>query len=502
MTIGPVRFRHPHAQWGWRQPSGRYLTVLVSDTETVNYRAWHAQRVSAPLAALQAIVGTDHVLVDADLRAAYERDWTGRYIGAALAVVRPADVDQVAAVLRWCSQHGVGVVPQGGNTGLVGGGVPSRDRQIVLSTRRLTDVGPVDPAASQVTLGAAVTIAQWRQVAQQAGLDAPLDFGARDSATIGGAIAANAGGSRVVRFGTMRAQVAGIQAVLADGTVVGSLAGLPKESAGLHWPSLLSGSEGTLGVVTAARLRLVPWYAHTATAVVAVATLDDALELLQRARQLAPSLDSIEVIFPAALTMVAAHLGRLAPVSLTRDGCAVIVECAAHADPTDEVAAVVDEAPGVADVAVATDAESRAKLTAFRDTVSESIAAESTRIGTPTYKLDVAVPVASLPKLLVAAEDAAAADGCRLIPFGHLAEGNIHLNYVGTREPARIADRVLGTVAELGGAISAEHGIGRAKAGSLHLIRSPGDLAAQRAIRRALDPTGILNAGVLDARLP
>ena len=474
----------------------------MSDTETVNYRAWHAQRVNAPLADLHAIVGTDHVLVDADVRTAYERDWTGRYVGQALAVVRPADVEQVAAVLRWCSANGVGLVSQGGNTGLVGGGVPSRDRQIVLSTRRLTEIGPVDPAASQVTLGAGVTISQWRHVARQAGLDAPLDFGARDSATIGGAIATNAGGSRVVRFGTMRSQVAGIQAVLADGTVVGSLAGLPKETAGLHWPSLLSGSEGTLGVITAARLRLVPWYAHTATAFVAVATLQDALGLLQRARQLAANLDSIEVIFPAALEMVATHLGRSAPVTLGARGCAVIVECAAHSDPTDEVAAVLDGASGIGDVAIATDADSRATLTAFRDMVSESIAAESTRIGTPTYKLDVAVPVASLPDLLNVAEDAAAADGCRLIPFGHLAEGNIHLNYVGTREPSQIADRVLGAVAQMGGAISAEHGIGRAKAGSLHLIRSPGDLAAQRAIRRALDPTAILNAGVLDADLP
>jgi FAD/FMN-containing dehydrogenase len=458
--------------------------------------------VSSLLADLHAIVGTDHVLVDADVRAAYERDWTGRYVGQALAVVRPADVEQVAAVLRWCSANGVGVVSQGGNTGLVGGGVPSRDRQIVLSTRRLTEVGPVDPAASQVTLGAGVTISQWRHVARQAGLDAPLDFGARESATIGGAIATDAGGSRVVRFGTMRSQVAGIQAVLADGSVVGSLAGLPKETAGLHWPSLLSGSEGTLGVITAARLRLVPWYAHTATAFVAVATLQDALGLLQRARQLAANLDSIEIIFPAALEMVAAYLGRSAPVTVATGRCAVIIECAAHRDPTDEVASVLDGASGLGDVAVATDADSRAKLTAYRDMVSESIAAESTRIGTPTYKLDVAVPVASLPDLLALAEAAAAADGCQLIPFGHLAEGNIHLNYVGAREPSQIAGRVLGAVAAMGGAISAEHGIGRAKAGSLHLIRSPGDLAAQRAIRRALDPAAILNAGVLDADLP
>ncbi len=219
---------------------------------------------------LQAIVGHEHVILDPDVRASYERDWTGRFGGAAMAVVRPADPAQVVDVLRWCAENRVGVVTQGGNTGLVGGGVPGGQGQIILSTRRLTDTGPVDVAASQVTLGAGVTIATWRDVAHGAGLDAPLDFGARDSATIGGAIATNAGGSRVVRFGTMRSQVAGIEAVLTDGTIVGSLAGLPKESAGLHWPSLLCGSEGTLAVVTAARLRLVPWYAHTATAFIAV----------------------------------------------------------------------------------------------------------------------------------------------------------------------------------------------------------------------------------------
>ena len=161
----------------------------------------------------------------------------------------------------------------------------------------------------QVTAGAGVTLSRWREHARAAGLDTPVDFASRDSATVGGAVATNAGGSRVVRFGTMRTQVLGVEAVLADGSIVGSLAGLPKETVGIHWPSLLAGSEGTLGVVTAARLRLVPWYRCTATAMVATASLDDAVAVLAALRAGVPHLDAVELILPEAMEVVAAHIG-------------------------------------------------------------------------------------------------------------------------------------------------------------------------------------------------
>ena len=173
---------------------------------------------SAFVAELVDIVGPDHVLLDDDVRAGFETDWTRRYHGTAVAVVRPADTTQVAEVVRACASHDVPIIPQGGNTGLVGGGVPRGEMHaVVVSTRRLDTLGPVDRGAMQVTAGAGVTLAAWRAHAREAGLDAPVDFAARDSATIGGAIAANAGGSRVVRFGTMRSQVMGVEAVLADG---------------------------------------------------------------------------------------------------------------------------------------------------------------------------------------------------------------------------------------------------------------------------------------------
>jgi FAD/FMN-containing dehydrogenase len=448
-------------------------------------------------AALAAIVGEAHVLVDAELRAGYEVDWTGRYHAPAAIVVRPGSRDEVAAVLAHCNEHRVAVVPQAGNTGLVGGSVPrpGGPRPVVLSTRRLDRITDLDVEALQVTAGAGTTIAAWQASARAAGLDTPVDFAARESATIGGAIATNAGGSRVVRYGTMRHQVVGVEAVLADGRVVGSLVGLPKETAGLHWPSLLAGSEGTLAVITAARLRLVPRHERVVTAMVALANVDDAVALAGTLRTELSSLDSLEIMLPAAVELVARHLGERAPVDPS--GPVVIVECAAHVDPTDELATVLASTHGITDTAVATDPARRNHLVQFRDRVTEAIAAAAGADGIPTFKLDVAVPVHALGALLEVAERAARHDGAELIAFGHLAEGNLHLNHLHANDTARLADTVLTEVAGLGGTISAEHGIGVAKTPWLPLIRSAGDLAAQRSIRAALDPRGIMNPGVL-----
>ena len=449
------------------------------------------------------IVGDQHVLVDADERAGHETDWTGRYGGPCVAVVRPGTTAEVSEVLQACTRLGVAVVTQAGNTGLVGGGVPRPDGDgrptVVLSMRRFDRISALDAASMQVTCGAGVTIADWRRAALDAGLDTPIDFAARDSATIGGAIATNAGGSRVVRFGTMRQQVVGIEAVLADGRVVGSLSGLPKETVGVHWPSLLCGSEGTLAVIAAARLRLVPHFAHVTTALVALDDLAAARALLVGLRRRSGSLDSIEIVWPEALDLVASHVGSTPPVEVPPGGVAVLVECADHVDPTADVLAALDELDGVASTAIATDGPRREHLLAFRDRITESIAAAATASGTPTFKLDVAVPVVALDQLMAVARAAAERQRARLIPFGHLAEGNVHLNFLDAVRHRELADAVLSTVAELGGTISAEHGIGIAKNEWLHLVRRPGELDAMRAIRAALDPTGTLNPGVLDA---
>jgi FAD/FMN-containing dehydrogenase len=457
--------------------------------------------------ALRSIVGDSHVLEADDLRTGFEVDWTGRFHGNCAAVVRPASAADVAAVLDLCNRSGVIVVPQAGNSGLVGGGVPRTDGwhdrnaddrrpTIVLSLTRLDHLGPVDAASMQVTVGAGVTLTRWREHAHTSGLDTPIDFAARDVATVGGAIATNAGGSRVVRFGTMRAQVVGIEAVLANGSIVGSLTGLPKETAGLHWPSVIAGSEGTLAVVTAARLRLVPSFEHSVTAMLAFNSIDETSELLTALRRDAPSLDSVEFIAPAAMDIVCEHLGRRPPVEAPPNGIYLVVECADHVDPSDDLAIALDAVPN-ADAVATTDATQRRQLLDFRDRITEAIAAASTAIGTPTFKLDVAVPLTAMSSTVAAARAAAERDGARLVPFGHLAEGNLHLNFLGTTDTDRIAETVLAVVAESGGTISAEHGIGIAKAPWLGLIRSPGDLAAQRAIKLALDPNRILNPGVL-----
>ena len=269
---------------------------------------------------------------------------------------------------------------------------------------------------------------------------------------------------------------------------------MPKETAGLHWPSLLCGSEGTLAVLTAVRLRLVPWYRHTATALLATARLDEAVAVLARLRAGVPHLDAVELILPEAMALVAEHLGAAPPVGGGDQpvGAYVMVECADHADPTDELTAALSGSAEVLDAAVTTEGPPRDRLVAFRDRIAEAIAAR----GVP-LKLDVAVPVGALGELVAAARRSVARHGGHLVPFGHLAEGNVHLNVLDPGDPEAITAEVLTAAAERGGTISAEHGVGIAKAGWLHLIRSPAELAAARRVKSALDPVGILNPGVL-----
>lgn len=233
--------------------------------------------------ALRAIVGEHHVLVDGDLRAGYEVDWTGRFRGSTPVVVRPGSVDEVAAVVLACGEAGATIVPQGGNTGLVGGGVPLAG-EVVLSLRRLSVIEPVDVLAGQVTAGAGATLGSLQEAARGVGLAFGVDLSARDSATIGGMVATNAGGLRHIRYGSMRANVVGVEAVLADGSIVRRLAGLTKDNTGYDLTSLLCGSEGTLGIVTAARLRLVPPARDLVTAVVAMPSVAAAVEAVATMR--------------------------------------------------------------------------------------------------------------------------------------------------------------------------------------------------------------------------
>src|SRR3954453_18046356 len=298
---------------------------------------------------LAAIVGTAHVLDDPEVCASYGRDATGRFGGPAALVVRPGSTREVAQVLAACDGAGVPVVPQGGNTGMVGAGVP-RGGEVVLSTARLTELGPVDRASAQGTAGAGVTLARVQDSARAAGLDAGVDFAARDSATVGGLAATNAGGIRAMRYGTVRARVAGLQAVLADGSII-ERPTLLKDNAGYDLSALLVGSEGTLGIIPAVRWRLVPRLTSRVAALIGLRSLDQAADLLADVRPRLPSLDAAEFLCDAGLQLVLDPLALPAPVP-TRSPVYVLLECAALADPTDELAEALAQA-GIEDAVVA-----------------------------------------------------------------------------------------------------------------------------------------------------
>jgi FAD/FMN-containing dehydrogenase len=446
----------------------------------------------ALLADLAAAVGDGHVLADDDRRAPFEVDWTGRYRGRARAVVRPADAAEVAAVVAACSAHGAAIVPQGGNTGMVGASVP-RGGEVVLSLARLTTLGAVDRAAAQVQAGAGVTLAALQAHARAAGLEAGVDLGARDSATLGGLVATDAGGTHALRYGTVRARVAGLQAVLADGTIVDRPA-LLKDNAGYDLPALLVGSEGTLGIVTAVRWRLVPLLPSRVAALIPLPSLDAAAALLASVRpRLAATLHAADFFLDEGLQLVLDHDGVPPPVP-ERAPVYVLLECAAESDPTAQLADALATA-GIDDAVVADSTAARRRLWRFREGHAEAIAAK----GIP-HKLDVGVPLARLPEFAArVVEEVARVDpAARPIVFGHLGDGNVHVNVLGPDPDDHAVDEaILRLAADCGGTISAEHGVGVAKARWLALTRSPGELQAMEAIKRALDPEGMLNPGAV-----
>ncbi|HEV7897320.1 MAG TPA: FAD-binding oxidoreductase [Planosporangium sp.] len=446
---------------------------------------------------LRAVVGEAHVLVDEDLRAPYETDWTRRFSGPACCVVRPASTDEVAGVVRACAAAGAPMVVQGGNTGLVGAGVPGGAPgcdEVLVSLVRLNRLEPVDRMAAQVTVGAGVTLETLQNHARAAGLEFGVDLASRSAATVGGLVATNAGGIRVLRYGSMRVQLAGLEAVLADGTVVSRLTGLTKDNTGYDLTQLLAGSEGTLAIVTRVRVHLVPLLPARAVALVALSDTDAALALLSAARERLASLSAAEIFYADGLRLVREYAGLPAPFA-EQYPAYVVLECTDRTDPTDDILDMLAECDAVSDATVASDAAGRARLWAFRETHTEAISAA----GIPV-KLDVSVPLAELPSLVEQLPDAiaAAAPGARPILFGHVNEGNVHVNVlaVGDRY-AEVTDAVLRLVAAHRGSISSEHGIGRAKVAWLGLSRSPEEIAAMRRIKDALDPAGLLSPGVL-----
>jgi FAD/FMN-containing dehydrogenase len=442
--------------------------------------------------ALRRVVGGEHVLVDADLRATYERDLTGRFAGVSVAVVRPADTGEVAGVVQACAARGAAMAVQGGNTGLVGGAVPGQG-EIVLSLARLDELGSVDTLQQQVECGAGVTLERLQAHVRAAGLEFPVDFASRGTATIGGVVATNAGGALAARYGMTRAWVAGLEAVLADASVVRRLSGLLKDNAGYDLTGLLVGSEGTLGIVTRARLRLTPYLPVRAAGLFAFDSLDDAFALLRALGQAAPSLQAADFLHGDGMELVCAHRGFSRPFPERYDTY-VVVECAARTDPTEELA---DAASAVAelvrDTAIASDSGGRHALWAYREAHNEAVAAR----GVP-HKLDVTVPLAAVATFErdVRTEVAARWPDADTFLYGHLGDGNVHVNVVGPDpESDDVDDLVLRLVARHGGSISAEHGVGVATARWLSLTRGEAEIEMMRAIKQALDPRGLLNPG-------
>ena len=442
---------------------------------------------------LRAAVGAAHVVTDPALMDQYVIDWSRRFGGPARAVVRPGSTAEVAEVVRACADLGVPVVPQGGNTGLVGGSVPGpargdRPAPIVLSTRRLAGIEPVDHLSGQLTAGAGATLGAVRAAAAAAGWTYGVDLAARDSATIGGTVATNAGGIHVIAYGMTRAQVVGIEAVLPDGSVLSHLAGLLKDNTGYDLGALLCGSEGTLAVITAVRLRLHRPAGRTSVALVGCPSYAVALERMSTCVAPGTRLLAVEVLDETGLSLAARLRGLPWPLE-RRHPVALLLEVVDGGDASGFVG--LDDA----DVVVGLDVSEQARLWSYREAQGEAFSA----LGL-THKLDVSVPLAALAD---ACDELAAA--MRAYPtvetfgvFGHLADGNIHVEIYGpAADDAAVDHVVLDAVARYGGSISAEHGVGRAKAADLHLCRSSTEIAAMRAIKAAWDPDAIMNPGVL-----
>jgi FAD/FMN-containing dehydrogenase len=449
--------------------------------------------LGAFLAAARSAVGEAEVLTDPDLTAGYAVDWTRRWQGSAAAVIRPAATEQVAALVTAARAHGVVLVAQGGNTGLVGGAVP-RAGGVVVSLRRCDDLGPVDVLAAQVTAGAGVTLAALQSRAAGTGLAFGVDTGARESATVGGMIATNAGGVHVVRYGPMRAQVIGVEAVLGTGEVVSRLGGLVKDNTGYDLAQLLCGSEGTLGVVTRARLRLVAEEPHVVAGLLGLPGVAEAVAVSAALRREVPELRAVEVMEGDSMRVVATDVGTAPPVAPDA-GAFLLVEAAGQADPTPALGAAIDRHAGGAPAAVAVERAERERLWRWREAHPEVAAARGV-----VLKFDVTLPTGALARFCAAVRERLASGwpGSTTLLYGHVGDGNIHVNVVGPApDDEAVDDAVLGLVVELGGSISAEHGIGVAKKAWLARDRSPAEVAAMRAIKHALDPDGVLNPGVL-----
>ncbi len=459
--------------------------------------------------AMMEIVGASHVLVDDNDTARYVTDWRKRYRGRALAVVLPARVDEVARVVRLCSRERIAIVPQGGNTGLVGGATPDDSgAAIVLSTARLKAIRKVDDVNDTVTVEAGCTLADVQSAALQADRLFPLSLASEGSCTIGGNLSTNAGGTGVLRYGNARELCLGVEAVVPNGDVVAHLSGLRKDNTGYHWSDLLIGAEGTLGVITAATMKLFALPRARATAWAALASPRDALRLLEATQQrCGPALTAFELVSDFALSLVEKHFATQRSPFGERHPQAVLIEVSDHESEVharamlEGLLANAIESGIVIDAVVAENLAKAKALWSLRENISEAQAAVGRNI-----KHDISLPISRIADF-IEHTDAALAKAfrdIRMVTFGHLGDGNLHYN---VSPPNGISDTdfvaqqsainrlVHDAVVAHGGSISAEHGIGQLKRDDLAHYKSASEMTLMRSIKAALDPHGIMNPG-------
>ena len=460
------------------------------------------------LSALSSITGPAHILTATPDMAAYLTEPRGLFSGSARAVVRPGSTAEVAAILRLCQAQGVSVVPQGGNTGLVGGQIPDAGgQQIVLSLTRLKSIREIDLAAGCMVAEAGVTLAQAQRAAQDHDRLFPLSLASEGSCSIGGNLATNAGGTAALAYGSARDLVLGLEVVLADGRILPLLSKLKKDNTGYDLKHLFMGSEGTLGVITAASLKLFPRPRSVETAFIGLADPDAALALLGLAQERAgPALKTFELMPRIGIDFVLRHApGAREPLGQPHAWYVLMELADTAAAGLDLVMGALLEAAMeqglIADAAQAQSLAQRQAFWALRENLSEVQKHEGGSI-----KHDISVPIASVPEFLRRVELAVTAcvPGARMVPFGHLGDGNIHCNVsqpVGVDKAGFLARWhevnavVHGIVRELGGSISAEHGIGVLKRDLLVEVKDPVALEVMRALKAALDPGGVLNPG-------
>jgi FAD/FMN-containing dehydrogenase len=463
------------------------------------------------IAALRARLGERGVLTDPADTAPYCEDWRHLYKGRTPAVLRPATAAEVADAVRLCAAHGVPIVPQGGNTSMVGGAAVSDDNsQIVLSLSRMNRVRAIDPVDMTMEIEAGVTLKAAQQAAADSGCLLPLSISSEGSAQIGGVLATNAGGNNTVRYGNARDLVLGLEVVLPDGEVWNGLRRLHKDNTGYCLRQLFVGSEGTLGIITGAVLKLYPQPREVAVALCAVASPEAALDLFNRLRQHdAAAIQAYEYMSGLGVELVLRHIpGTSLPLAKPAPAY-VLIELAtprAGADlrgALEGVLAAALEAGVIEDAVIAESGAQRAQLWRLREEHSEA-----QKLAGASVKNDVSVPVSKVPELIRRATAACErlVPGIRCVPFGHLGDGNIHLNLVqpegadGAAFLARdheLMDAVNDVVRALDGSFSAEHGIGRLKPYMMPEWRGGAELDLMRRIKAALDPQGILNPGKL-----